>query len=93
MTWPSKILLGMIWLYQHSFSAFMGRRCRYYPSCSAYTAGAIRRFGAAKGAAMGVWRICRCNPWSRGGHDPVPQEFSLKFFSKKPGCCDRNLGT
>jgi uncharacterized protein len=93
MRWPAKILLGTIWLYQRSFSAIMGRQCRYYPTCSSYTAEAIRRFGALKGTALGVHRICRCHPWGGSGVDMVPDEFRLKFFSKKTACCDRNLGT
>lgn len=89
MSLPSKILLGLIWLYQHSFSYLMGRDCRFYPTCSAYTAESIRRFGAGRGAWLGLSRVCRCHPWGQGGHDPVPQTFETKFFSKKASCCDR----
>lgn len=46
--------------------------CRFNPSCSEYTRQAIVRYGFLKGSAMGAWRICRCNPWSKGGYDPVP---------------------
>ncbi len=45
--------------------------CRYNPSCSEYTYQAIKKYGFFKGATMGVWRILRCNPWSKGGNDPV----------------------
>lgn len=82
-TLPAKALLGMIWLYQRSFSAVMGRQCRFYPTCSAYTAEAIQRFGAGKGTLLGFSRICRCHPWGGEGHDPVPAEFAPKFFLKK----------
>ncbi len=51
--------------------------CKYEPSCSHYTEEAIKEYGLLKGSAMGVHRIMRCNPWSKGGHDPV---------KKLPGC-------
>ncbi len=55
------------------------RGCKYYPSCSEYTKQAISRFGLIIGGVLGVWRILRCNPWSHGGFDPVPE----KLFKKK----------
>jgi putative membrane protein insertion efficiency factor len=88
----ARIFLGLIWIYQRSFSAVMGRDCRFYPSCSHYTADAIRRFGAGKGVVLGAARICRCHPWGGSGHDPVPDEFPKKFFSSKTHRCDRSLG-
>lgn len=45
--------------------------CRYTPSCSEYTYQAIEKYGALKGGFMGFWRILRCNPFSKGGNDPV----------------------
>jgi putative membrane protein insertion efficiency factor len=48
-------------------------RCKYYPSCSNYTATAIQRYGA-KGLVMAGWRVLRCNPWSQGGVDYVDYE-------------------
>jgi putative membrane protein insertion efficiency factor len=44
--------------------------CRYYPSCSEYFIQAVRKHGPVRGGCRGVWRVCRCNPWSRGGYDP-----------------------
>jgi putative membrane protein insertion efficiency factor len=55
-----------------------GRTCIHYPSCSHYTYEAVEKHGAVKGLVMGSARILRCNPWSRGGLDPVPEKFSLK---------------
>jgi putative membrane protein insertion efficiency factor len=48
------------------------RTCRYEPTCSHYAEQAIRRYGVARGLGLAVWRVLRCNPWSRGGYDPVP---------------------
>lgn len=90
--WLAKFCLGFIWLYQRSFSSIMGTQCRFYPTCSAYTAESIRRFGALKGMALGAHRICRCHPWAASGHDPVPEKFPAKFFSKNAPGCDRTGG-
>lgn len=48
-----------------------GESCRYVPSCSEYMYEAIGRYGVVKGAGMGLWRLIRCNPWSKGGIDLV----------------------
>ena len=54
-----------------SMTSVTPRVCKYEPSCSHYAEEAIRTHGAARGLAMAGWRVLRCNPWSRGGHDPV----------------------
>jgi hypothetical protein len=66
------IATAFIKLYQ-VFSSMREPRCKYYPSCSNYTATAIRRYGL-KGLAMASWRLLRCNPWSHGGVDYVDYE-------------------
>lgn len=48
--------------------------CRYFPSCSHYAVTAITRYGAVKGGTMAAWRLLRCNPFSKGGYDPVPED-------------------
>lgn len=53
--------------------------CRFDPVCSTYAIQAIKRFGFFKGTALGMWRILRCNPWCRGGYDPVPEKKSKKL--------------
>lgn len=69
---PAKIMLALIRGYQLTFSALMGKQCRFYPSCSHYAADAIRHYGALRGGFMGARRILRCHPWNPGGYDPVP---------------------
>lgn len=64
----------MIRFYQTHISVHTSPKCRYYPTCSQYTYEAIERFGAFKGFFMGLWRILRCNPFSKGGYDPVPEK-------------------
>jgi len=48
------------------------RVCKFEPSCSCYAEQAIRRHGVARGLALAGWRLLRCNPWSKGGYDPIP---------------------
>jgi len=66
------LLLALIRFYQRQLSPFLGANCRFEPSCSRYTARAIEVHGSVKGSILGVWRILRCNPLTRGGLDPVP---------------------
>ncbi|MEJ1161123.1 membrane protein insertion efficiency factor YidD [Prosthecomicrobium sp. N25] len=65
---------GLIRLYRYTLSAFMGRTCRYLPTCSEYTEEAIARHGLWAGGWIGLARILRCNPWGASGIDPVPAE-------------------
>lgn len=67
-----RALLLLVRLYQVALSPFIGRSCRFHPSCSHYAAEAIRTHGAAKGTVLTARRICKCNPWHPGGYDPVP---------------------
>jgi len=67
-----KILVILIRFYQYAISPYLGRRCRYFPSCSEYTVEAVQKHGACKGGWLGAKRICRCHPWHPGGYDPVP---------------------
>jgi len=70
---PRLALLLPIRVYQQTFSKTLpANTCRYYPTCSHYTYQAIYKYGAIKGGWMGFWRVLRCNPFSKGGYDPVP---------------------
>ena len=66
------LLLGLIRLYRMTLSGWLGGQCRFYPSCSHYAEDAILTHGAVKGSALSAWRVLRCNPFGRGGIDPVP---------------------
>ena len=66
------LLLVLIRFYRYAISPLLGRRCRFYPSCTEYTAEAVEKYGALKGAKLGFKRVSRCHPWNTGGFDPVP---------------------
>ena len=65
-------LIGLIRLYQVGVSPLFPHSCRYWPTCSEYSAQAIRKHGPLKGLLLAAWRVIRCNPFSPGGYDPVP---------------------
>lgn len=70
---PRWLILALIRLYQNTFSRTLpADTCRFYPSCSHYGYQAIYKYGVLKGGLMATWRILRCNPFNRGGFDPVP---------------------
>jgi uncharacterized protein len=68
--------LGLIKAYQYTLRPMLGQRCRFYPSCSEYTAEAIQLHGLGKGSYLGARRLVRCHPWCDGGVDPVPEKIS-----------------
>ena len=67
-----RLLIRLIRLYQKYLSPMKVTRCPYCPTCSRYGLEAIEKYGAVKGSVLAGWRILRCNPFSRGGYDPVP---------------------
>ena len=64
--------------YQRWISPARPRRCRFEPTCSAYAVESIERFGVLRGAVLALWRLLRCNPFTHGGFDPVPERFRLR---------------
>ena len=68
-----RVLIGLIRFYQRYFSGLKRTwHCIYTPTCSQYGIEAIEKYGAIKGGALTLWRILRCNPFAKGGYDPVP---------------------
>ncbi len=76
-----RLLIKLIELYRSCVSPYTPPSCKYIPTCSQYGIEAIQRFGALKGGLLTLWRILRCNPWSRGGYDPVPEKKEKKKLS------------
>jgi putative membrane protein insertion efficiency factor len=70
--WPRQVLLGSIWVYQHTLGPALPPACRYEPSCSRYAFTAIERYGALAGTWLALKRLARCQPWGGHGYDPVP---------------------
>ncbi len=68
-------LVYLIKTYQKYISPVKGTKCPYFPSCSNYGLEAVEKHGSIKGMILTVWRIIRCNPFSKGGIDPVPEKF------------------
>ena len=69
-----RLIIKMILFYQKRISPVFyvkGIRCKYYPTCSEYTRQAIEKYGVMKGSFLGIKRILKCNPFSKGGYDPV----------------------
>ncbi len=68
----TRLLIGLIRLYQLTLSPLVGQCCRFHPSCSAYWIEALRQHGLLRGVGLGMRRLLRCHPFHPGGVDPVP---------------------
>ena len=69
-----KILIWLIDWYKKNISTWLESKnihCKYYPSCSQYMKQAVEKYGVGKGVLLGIYRILRCNPFSKGGYDPL----------------------
>lgn len=95
---PAQMLLGLIWLYRHTFSpalpAVFGPTCgcRFHPTCAVYTTEAVRTHGAVFGAWLGLRRLLKCHPFHPGGFDPVPPSPSLPLALFEPRRANRPTG-
>lgn len=67
------VLIGFLKAYRLLVSPLYGQVCKYHPSCSTYALEAIQKHGAGRGTWLAIRRVGRCNPWSLGGYDPVPE--------------------
>jgi putative membrane protein insertion efficiency factor len=67
-----RLLIALIRFYKAAISPWLGANCRFVPTCSEYAMQAIEKHGALKGSWMAAGRILRCNPFCKGGYDPVP---------------------
>jgi putative membrane protein insertion efficiency factor len=93
LSFPARVLLFAVRVYQAFFSALMPSACKFYPSCSHYAAEAIEIHGARRGSWLAVRRILRCHPFTRGGVDLVPDasesrsstDFSLWGYGSRSG--------
>lgn len=76
---PKKLIMWLIKVYQktispdHGYFKFLHPTgyCRFFPTCSEYGYQAVEKYGIIKGGIMTIWRILRCNPWNKGGNDPL----------------------
>ena len=79
---PALFARGLIRGYQLFLSPIFPASCRFHPTCSEYARDALAEHGLLRGLGLSIWRILRCNPWNRGGLDPVP-----------PACSGHSHGT
>ena len=68
---PATLLTRLIEFYRRYVSPYSIPSCRFTPTCSRYAVDAVRRYGAVKGGWLAAWRVLRCNPFNKGGYDPL----------------------
>ncbi|TFD84720.1 membrane protein insertion efficiency factor YidD [Cryobacterium psychrotolerans] len=76
---PRNMGVLLLRAYRAVISPLYGDVCRYYPSCSAYTLGAVQEHGLVIGSALGARRLARCHPWAEGGVDDVPLKRTRRY--------------
>ena len=69
-----RVTLAPVVVYRRLVSPSLARRCKYEPSCSCYASNAVQTYGVLRGSLLALWRLLRCNPFSRGGYDPVSSQ-------------------
>lgn len=75
---PKRGAIALVVFYRRVISPAKKPCCRFSPTCSQYALEALSRFGLIRGSILAIWRILRCNPFCRGGIDPVPEHFTLR---------------
>jgi len=74
----ASVLVGLVRAYQRTLSPWLGRQCRFVPTCSEYFIEAVEARGPLRGSLLGIWRVLRCHPFSAGGYDPVERRGPLR---------------
>ena len=77
----TRLLVGLVRVYQWLLSPLLGDRCKYHPTCSQYAIDALHEHGATRGTVLAAWRVLRCNPWSAGGVDHARDQ---RLFRRSP---------
>ncbi|MCI2956821.1 membrane protein insertion efficiency factor YidD [Agromyces atrinae] len=85
LLFPRNVGVLLLRGYRAAISPLYGNVCRYHPSCSTYALGAVQEHGLVAGSALAAWRILRCNPWSQGGIDDVPQKRVRRYRTTRFG--------
>lgn len=70
--WCSRLLILPIRFYQYVISPWLGKNCRFHPTCSHYAIKSLEQHGPTKGLWLALKRMSKCHPWHQGGYDPVP---------------------
>jgi len=83
-----RTLQAVLSLYKRWISPALPNACRFVPTCSEYAMEAVERHGAWGGSILAAWRLLRCHPLARGGHDPVPQSFWPRSLSHSDRCTE-----
>jgi putative membrane protein insertion efficiency factor len=78
-----RLLCSLVRAYQLLLSPLLPRACRFTPSCSEYMIQAITAYGVVRGVGKGLWRLLRCQPFGKGGYDPVPPKGECRMQSAK----------
>lgn len=80
----TRVLYGLVVVYQWTLSPFIGRHCRFLPTCSNYALDALSKHGAIRGSLLAGRRILRCHPWGGSGYDPVPEPGEERRHDRNP---------
>ena len=79
----ARMLIAVVRLYRKTLSPLLPECCRFWPTCSAYAIEALQKHGFCKGLVLTAWRLLRCQPFAKGGFDPVPDVFPEKRSKKR----------